>query len=173
MTATNLEVADLFLPFDLTVWNEDRVLLLGENGVGKSTLLKVLRDAFAATGVQADDSKVRFGPTARVGYFSQFSKLDGDKSIRTILEAAFSEVQSWERELAEIDATLNSDPEASSLDGLLSRQGDLFERMTDRDGWSYGLKIDTVLTKLGFDAAHRERNVGLPWAMQRANRRAP
>ncbi len=64
MTVTDLEVPDLFLPFDLTVWNEERVLLLGENGVGKSTLLGMLRDVGGATGTELDDSPVRFGPTA-------------------------------------------------------------------------------------------------------------
>ena len=63
MTATGLEVPDLFLPFDLTVWNEERVLLLGENGVGKSTLLRMLRDVAGASGTDLDDSPVRFGPT--------------------------------------------------------------------------------------------------------------
>ena len=40
------------------------------------------------------------------------------------------------------------------------RQADLFESMTQRDGWSYGNRIDTVLTKLGFDATHRTQPVG-------------
>jgi ATPase subunit of ABC transporter with duplicated ATPase domains len=75
MTVTDLEVPDLFLPFDLTVWNEERVLLLGENGVGKSTLLGMLRDVGGATGTELDDSPVRFGPTARVGYFSQDNRV--------------------------------------------------------------------------------------------------
>lgn len=75
MKATGFEVPGLFLPFDLTVWNEDRILLLGENGVGKSTLLRMLRDAAAASGADLDDSSIRFGPTARVSYFSQENQL--------------------------------------------------------------------------------------------------
>ncbi len=87
MKVEELEVTDLFLPFDLTVWNEDRVLLLGENGVGKSTLLKVLRDASLLRGEDLDHSPVRFGPTARVGYFSQENRLEevGDRR-ETLLE---------------------------------------------------------------------------------------
>ncbi|HEC08019.1 MAG TPA: ABC-F family ATP-binding cassette domain-containing protein [Acidimicrobiales bacterium] len=76
MKVESLEIPDLFLPFDLTVWNEDRVLLLGENGVGKSTLLKVLRDASLLRREELDHSRVRYGPTARVGYFSQENRLD-------------------------------------------------------------------------------------------------
>ncbi len=88
MKATNFEVPDLFLPFDLTIWNEDRVLLLGENGVGKSTLLRMLRDASAATGAELDDHPIRFGPTARVGYFSQDNRVTVDSDLVEASDAA-------------------------------------------------------------------------------------
>lgn len=81
MKLTNLEVPGLFLPFSLTIWNEDRVLLLGENGVGKSTTLRILRDAATITGADLDDSAIRFGPTARVGYFSQDNQVSVDMDL--------------------------------------------------------------------------------------------
>jgi len=74
LKATNFEVPDLFLPFDLTIWNEDRVLLLGENGVGKSTMLRMLRDTSLSVG-EGLEATLRFGPTAKVGYFSQDNRV--------------------------------------------------------------------------------------------------
>lgn len=88
MTATKFEVPDLFLPFDLTIWNEDRILLLGENGVGKSTLLRLLRDASEASGADLDDHPIRFGPTARVGYFSQDNQVSVDIELLGVKDAA-------------------------------------------------------------------------------------
>ena len=63
---THHEVPDLVLPFELTIYNGDRVALLGENGVGKSTFVRTLLDP---THVEA--GTLRFGPNARIGFFSQ------------------------------------------------------------------------------------------------------
>ena len=69
---TNFEVDGLVSPFSLTIYNGDRVTLLGENGVGKSTFLKSL-----LAERHVDDGRVRFGPTARIGYFSQDNSIEG------------------------------------------------------------------------------------------------
>lgn len=69
---TDFEVDGLVSPFSVTIYNGDRVALLGENGVGKSTFLRSLlarRDE--------DDKRLRFGPTARIGYFSQDNTIAG------------------------------------------------------------------------------------------------
>lgn len=77
----NLEVPDLILPFDLKVFHGDRIALLGENGVGKSTLFKVL-----VRGEFPERTHVRYGPNAIVGYFSQENTLpDEDGSLHDIL----------------------------------------------------------------------------------------
>jgi ATPase subunit of ABC transporter with duplicated ATPase domains len=67
---TGFEVEGLVAPFSVTIYNEDRVALLGENGVGKTTFLKMLVTADPAT-----DGTIRFGPTARTGYFSQNNEI--------------------------------------------------------------------------------------------------
>lgn len=70
---TNLEVPDLILPFDLSVYHGDRLALLGENGVGKSTLFKLL-----VNNTLPEGAEVRYGPNAVVGYFSQENTLPDD-----------------------------------------------------------------------------------------------
>ena len=50
----------------LSVRRQDRIAIIGPNGIGKSTLLKILVDC-----VQADDGRVAWGHETRVGYFSQ------------------------------------------------------------------------------------------------------
>lgn len=76
---TRFEVEGLVAPFSLKIYNEERVVLLGENGVGKSTFLKMLIDDDVVDG-----NTVRFGPTARIGYFSQDNVID--TSGRALLE---------------------------------------------------------------------------------------
>ena len=56
----------LFSGVDLEVVGGERIALLGDNGTGKSTFLKILLGQ-----EQADSGKVRFGPTVKIGYLPQ------------------------------------------------------------------------------------------------------
>lgn len=66
------EVPDLVLPFDSTICHGDRVLLLGDNGVGKSTALHAMAAAFTAQSEGQDlPDDIVFAPAVRLGAFSQ------------------------------------------------------------------------------------------------------
>ena len=83
----------------------DRVGLIGKNGSGKTTILKLVLDQVAP-----DTGTVTLEPGTKVGYFSQFSELDGDATILEVLDALFSEIKAVEAELAAIDAAIAADP---------------------------------------------------------------
>lgn len=64
--------------FSTTVFRGDRIGLIGPNGVGKSTLLKVLLGE-----LEPQDGKLRVGTNVSVAYFDQLrAQLDEDKSVR-------------------------------------------------------------------------------------------
>ncbi|GGF27018.1 ABC-F family ATP-binding cassette domain-containing protein [Subtercola lobariae] len=132
----------------------DRVGLIGRNGSGKSTLLKL-----ALEQVAPDGGTIALDPGLTLGYFSQFSELDGTASITEVLEGLFASIHLIEAELASIDAEVAAaaaDPAAgAALDALINRQAELFEQMEHLDGWDYGRRIDKALTTLGFDEPHR------------------
>ena len=131
----------------------DRVGLIGKNGVGKSTVLKLILGQEEPTA-----GTVEVAAGVRLGYFSQFSDLTGAVSVVALLEALFGEIHALERDLADIDRALDN-AQGRELDGLLRRQGKLLEEMEQRQGWSYHNRIDTVLTRLGFSEIHRKRPV--------------
>ncbi|UVJ40914.1 ABC-F family ATP-binding cassette domain-containing protein [Arthrobacter sp. CJ23] len=129
----------------------DRVGLIGKNGSGKSTLLKMILDQVAP-----DAGTVTLELGTKVGYFSQFSELDGDASILEVLDGLFAHIKAIEAELADIDAAIAADPsDPAELDRLIHRQSGLFEDMDRLDGWDYQRSIEKVLTTLGFNEAHR------------------
>ncbi|BDZ49744.1 ABC transporter ATP-binding protein [Frondihabitans sucicola] len=132
---------------------KDRVGLIGRNGSGKTTLLKLALDQ-----VQPDEGAVAVEQGVRIGYFSQFSELNGHKTIAEELEALFDDIHAVEAELATIEAEIPvvaMDPDGN-LDGLLERQSELFAEMERQGGWDYQRKIDTALSTLGFADAHRD-----------------
>lgn len=67
----------LFSNFNLSVFREDRVFLLGPNGCGKSTFLKILNKE-----INQDNGTFRFGSNVKIGYFDQnIDKLHSDKTV--------------------------------------------------------------------------------------------
>ena len=67
----------LFINFNLSVFREDRTFLLGPNGCGKSTFLKILNKE-----VNQDYGSFRFGSNVKIGYFDQnIDKLHSDKTV--------------------------------------------------------------------------------------------
>jgi ATP-binding cassette subfamily F protein 3 len=130
----------------------ERVGLIGKNGSGKTTLLRLLLGQIEPTAGRVERE---LGVT--IGYFSQFSELDGAISIQLVLEQLFAEVRAWEQELNQISAALE-DPSAD-LEPLLERQATLIDQMNHRDGWDYGRQIDVALTKLGFSGQRRAQPI--------------
>lgn len=128
----------------------DRVGLIGKNGTGKTTFLElVLGRREPAAGVV----DVTLGTT--IGYFSQFSELDGEQSTWQTLSGHFARVHETQARLDEIGAQLAAPGDDAEMTRLLTEQGELFERMDAIGGWTYENTIDTVLTSLGFDEERR------------------
>ena len=83
----------------------DRVGLIGKNGSGKTSILKlVLGQVLPDTGTVTLDADLK------VGYFSQFSELNGQSTILEVLDELFAPIKAIEAELASIDAAIAADP---------------------------------------------------------------
>ena len=128
----------------------DRLGLIGKNGSGKTTFLRlILKQETPDIGSVDVDSGMR------IGYFSQFSELNGDENIQNILNSLYSDIHAIEDQLLEIEIKLENIPVSDEMESLLLRQADLLEEMEHRDGWNYQYKIDTVLSKLKFNPQQR------------------
>ncbi|MFB9327847.1 ABC-F family ATP-binding cassette domain-containing protein [Paenibacillus aurantiacus] len=133
----------------------ERIGLIGRNGAGKSTVFKLILGKEEPTS-----GNVEVDPQVKIGYFSQFSELQGSLSVQQELELCFEQVARIERELQEIAEKLGVVADDGEMEGLLARQAELFEQMEHLDGWNVAVEINTVLTKLGFDDRSRHQPVG-------------
>ena len=81
LSVQNLEKAfpgkELFKNFNLTVYREDKTFLLGPNGCGKSTFLKIINKE-----VMPDNGIFKLGSNVKIGYFDQnIDKLHSEKTV--------------------------------------------------------------------------------------------
>lgn len=75
--------------FNLLVQDKDRIGIVGDNGVGKSTLLNLING-----DLQPTSGKLEIGETVRIGYFSQLPKdMDEDKRVINYLQEVADEVK--------------------------------------------------------------------------------
>ncbi len=128
----------------------DRTGLLGRNGSGKTTVLRLILGREEPSG-----GEIEVAPDLRIGYFSQFSELGGEASVESVLREVFEPIRRIEAELADVARALAEGAAGDGRNRLLKRYEALTAEMERRDGWTYEHRIDTALSRLGFGRRHR------------------
>ena len=124
-----------------------RVGLVGDNGTGKTTLLRLLAgldDPDAGEVVRPDD----------LGFLHQELPHPHGSTVATVLEDSLAEVRRVERELAEVAERLAVWSEDA---GLLATYGDLLEWARVHEVWDADRRVDLVLAGLGLAGVGGDR----------------
>ena len=141
----------LFENVSFEVESRDKVGLIGRNGVGKTTLFKIICGELEPTaGVVATERGLN------VGYMEQHACSAGDRSVYDELESVFDDLKRMEHEIEKITITI--DRSTGDLTDLIARQTELIERFERDGGLTYKSRTRSALMGLGF----REAEFGMP-----------
>lgn len=89
---------------------EDHMGIIGQNGVGKSTLIKII------TGqILPDNGKITWKKHTKIGYLDQYVSLTAQQSIFEFLKTAFSDLYELDAENAQIYADYANNPDDALL----------------------------------------------------------
>ena len=126
----------------------ERVGLIGRNGGGKSSMMRVL----AAQGT-LDDGLVWRQPTARICYVSQEPVLDADDTVFDAVAKGLGKLQKLLHDYHHVSHQL-AEPDAD-FDTLLEEMQHLQTQLEAQDGWSVQARIETAIAKLDLDPDKR------------------
>jgi len=125
----------LFKDLSIGISQGEKLALVGNNGVGKSTLLKIL------TGeIQTDTGKVSVREGIRVGFLTQEPRVHDSVTVKDVLFSESNEVAKVVKEYEECLLHPEVSPE---------RMQAVLEKMEDLKAWDYEAKVHEVIGKLG------------------------
>jgi len=139
---------DIFSGITLAIPHGARIAIVGPNGVGKTTLLRIL--------VGLDEPSAGAVHRARdltVGYLPQEAGLTGSHTLWEECLLALETLRLLENELTEMEAAMGQAPS----DDMLENYGKLQHEFERRGGYTYETRIRQTLTGLGFSASDFNR----------------
>ena len=132
----------------------DRIALVGKNGAGKSTMLKII------AGLQRPTSGgVDVASDVTIGYLPQHMTTEDTCSVIDEARKAFSHLKQMQQRLDALNAELaeRTDYESEAYAELIDRVTTLTERLAMEDGSGGEAEIEKTLTGLGFARADFDR----------------
>ena len=147
-------VKPLFQGVSYVINDKDRIALVGKNGAGKSTMLKIL------CGQQKPTSGVVAVPNdTTIGYLPQVMKLSDDTTVREETRKAFAGNTKLKEDIDRMNAELSerTDYESESYMALVNKFTQEHERYMMLGGENYEAEIERTLTGLGFKRTDFER----------------
>ncbi|MFM1919629.1 MAG: energy-dependent translational throttle protein EttA [Candidatus Hydrogenedentota bacterium] len=114
-----------------------KIGIVGENGSGKTTVLKIMAGLDDAFQGQADLTK---GYTR--GIVLQEPVLPADATVREVIESAFGETQRLLKEFEAVSAQLGEPLDDDAMQKALDRMAELQDKLDAADAWSLDQKLD-------------------------------
>lgn len=144
----------LFDDVSFVVNKKDRIALVGKNGAGKSTMLKIF------AGLQTPTSgTVSVPKETTIGYLPQQMQLTDSRTVREEAEQAFGHIQEMEKEIERLNLELaeRTDYETESYQKLIDKVTHLSEHFQLLGGSNYHAELERTLIGLGFKRTDFDR----------------
>ena len=120
-----------------------KIGVLGLNGSGKSSLLKII-----AGEDKAFNGEVVFSPGYSVGYLPQEPVLDNTKTVKEVVMEGLSEIVDILKEYEEVNNKFMEPMSDDEMNRLIERQGELTELIEQHDGWELDAKLERAMDAL-------------------------
>jgi ATP-binding cassette subfamily F protein 3 len=139
----------IFEDLNFSIHDDRCIGLIGQNGSGKSSLLRVIMDE-----IPLDEGHVSRNPGTKIAYMPQDIEFESSKTVIEIVRAASADLMSINQSLHQIESQLG-DPQIytnpKALQKALDRQSNLLEQYVQLGGPGYENNLRNLLSRFGFD----------------------
>jgi ATP-binding cassette subfamily F protein 3 len=139
---------------DLRIDEEDRIGLVGRNGTGKSSLMRIIAGA-----QEADGGRVRKAGGARIGWLPQELDVLADKTLLASVVESVPGRADLEEMLASVEAELETATDARHQMDLAQKLADLHDELAHFDAHFSPHEAQSILAGLGFTPEDSGRNL--------------
>ncbi len=135
---------------DFSLEAGERVGLIGRNGAGKSSLLKIVAEL-----TKPDDGLITRQQHLVTVYVPQEPEFDTDMSVFDAVAEGLSHARTLLDEYDAVAHELAETPEGGAHDALLARMNSLQSSVDTFDAWSWRTRVSTTLAQIGLDGEAR------------------
>jgi ATP-binding cassette ChvD family protein len=120
-----------------------KIGVIGSNGSGKSSLLKIL------AGVDKEfNGETAVSPGFTIGYLEQEPKLDNEKTVKEIVQESVQEIVDTLQEYNEINEKFSEPMTDDEMTELLERQGAVQEKLDAMNAWDLDSRLEMAMDAL-------------------------
>ncbi|MBL0925226.1 MAG: energy-dependent translational throttle protein EttA [Sphingomonadaceae bacterium] len=128
---------------NLQFYPDAKIGIVGPNGTGKSTLMKIM------AGMDTEFTGEAWpGEHIRVGYLAQEPELDPNKTVKENVMDGVRPVADLVDRFNEISMLMADPPEDADFDALMAEMGELQEKIDAVDGWSLDSQLELAMDAL-------------------------
>lgn len=139
------------------IHDTEKIAIVGRNGCGKTTLLKLIAGEIEMSNLDSDEScGITMSGKQNIGFLRQVSFTDGSVLVKDELKKAFAQVFECEKRMKEIEGILESTEDK----GLLSEYDFLQRKMESLHGYSWKNDMETMFQQFGFQLSDLEQPIG-------------
>jgi len=120
-----------------------KIGVLGLNGAGKSSLLKII----AGTDKEFD-GKVTFDKDYKIGYLHQEPELDETKTVKEVVQEGLQHIVDVVKAFDEVSAKLGENLSDDEMNKAIELQGELMEKMDHLDAWDLDHTLEVAMDSL-------------------------
>lgn len=140
----------LFENVQFEIRNNEKIAVIGNNGCGKTTLMKII-----ANEEELDSGVIHKASDCRIGYLAQTTFSNEENSVQEEMNTVFKDVFEMKEQLEKIYQQM----EVDHSEKLLNEYAQLQHAFEERGGYTVQSSIETIFTKFGFKQEDLNRQI--------------